>query len=234
MSSALLTVTLALALGQMPLGLPSSGALGQTSLGVPSSGAIGQTSMGTPSSGGPENDPLYPFDAYEPWVHGHFQEIPAYGGYHSFRPYNYKHVLSQSQVAAGWGMSPTMPYSHEYFRRFREQAAVGAPRGNANAAYAAEMARLRAQQDYQRSVVESAPRETWGVASPAGGSAPRQIDPVTYAPPRSSRLGELQAQIREQAQQLQALEGALQEEQARMAPQYPVQNSDYRSPARGR
>lgn len=217
MSNALMTVTLALALGQTPIGTPYAG-------------AVSQTPVGTPSAGGPENDPLYPFDAYDPWVHGSFQEIPAYGGYHSFRPYNYKHVLSQSQVAGGWGMSPTMPYSHEYFRRFREQAATGQPRWNANAAYAAEMARLRAQHDYQQTVAQSAPRETWSPMSPAAGSTMRNIDPALYAPPRPSRIDELQAQIREQALQLQALENSLQEEQARTAPQYPVQNSGYRAP----
>lgn len=75
------------------------------------------------SGGGasPGGDRLYNYDAYEPWVHGYWQEIPAYGGFCFYRPYNYKHVLSQSQVAGGWGMSPTMPYSHEYFRRGREQ-----------------------------------------------------------------------------------------------------------------
>lgn len=62
-------------------------------------------------------DPLYLFD-YEPnWVHGYIQEIPAYGGYHFFRPYNYKHVMPQSQVSAAWGNSPNMPYSHQYFDR---------------------------------------------------------------------------------------------------------------------
>lgn len=55
----------------------------------------------------------YPFDAPEPWLHGYFQETPAYGGYHVFRPYNYKHVFVQSQIAAGWGAPSTMPYSHQ-------------------------------------------------------------------------------------------------------------------------
>jgi len=64
----------------------------------------------------------YPFDSREAWVHGYWQEIPSYGGHHAFKPYNYKHVLSQSQVSGGWGMSPTMPYSHEYFRRARERS----------------------------------------------------------------------------------------------------------------
>lgn len=64
----------------------------------------------------------YPnYDAYEPWVHGHWQELPAFGGHAYFRPYNYRHVYSQSEVAASWGTSAVMPYSHEYFRRPREQ-----------------------------------------------------------------------------------------------------------------
>lgn len=54
----------------------------------------------------------YPYDAPAPWLHGYFQETPAYGGFHVFRPYNYKHVFVQSQIAAEWGASPTAPYSH--------------------------------------------------------------------------------------------------------------------------
>lgn len=60
-------------------------------------------------------DPFYPYD-YEPnWTHGYYQEIPAYGGYHFFRPYNYKNVMPQSQVSAAWGNAANMPYSHQYF-----------------------------------------------------------------------------------------------------------------------
>jgi hypothetical protein len=76
------------------------------------------------SGQGQPAETLYPFDAPQPWVHGYFQEIPAYGGFRAYRPYNYKHLLAQSQVAGGWGMSPTMPYSHEYFRRGRERALI--------------------------------------------------------------------------------------------------------------
>lgn len=67
---------------------------------------------------------LYSFDAPEPWLHGHFQEIPAYGGWAHFRPYNYRHVLSQSQAAGGWGMSPQMPYSHQFWHRYHERATM--------------------------------------------------------------------------------------------------------------
>lgn len=55
----------------------------------------------------------YAYDAAAPWLHGYFQETPAYGGFHAFRPYNYKHVFVQSQLAAEWGASPTAPYSHQ-------------------------------------------------------------------------------------------------------------------------
>jgi hypothetical protein len=72
----------------------------------------------------PLGDPLFPYDSQEPWMHGYFQEIPAYGGYLSFRPYNYRHVLSQSQAAGGWGMRPTMPYSHHFWHRYHEQATM--------------------------------------------------------------------------------------------------------------
>lgn len=66
----------------------------------------------------------YPFDTQQNWVHGYFQEIPAYGGHVLYRPYNYKDVLSQSQTAAGWGMSPTMPYSQQFWHRYHDQATM--------------------------------------------------------------------------------------------------------------
>lgn len=66
----------------------------------------------------------YPFDSQQNWVHGYFQEIPAYGGHVFFRPYNYKDVLSQSQTAAGWGMSPTNAYSQQFWHRYHDQATM--------------------------------------------------------------------------------------------------------------
>lgn len=66
----------------------------------------------------------YPFDSQQSWVHGYFQEIPAYGGHHVFRPYNYKDVLSQSQTAAGWGERPGMPYSQQFWHKYHDQATM--------------------------------------------------------------------------------------------------------------
>ena len=65
-----------------------------------------------------------PFDSQRNWVHGYFQELPAYGGHPVFRPYNYKHVLSQSQAAAGWGERPTMPYSQQFWHKYHDQATM--------------------------------------------------------------------------------------------------------------
>lgn len=66
----------------------------------------------------------YPFDTQQQWVHGYFQELPAYGGHPVFRPYNYKHVLSQSQTAAGWGERPGMPYSQQFWHKYHDQATM--------------------------------------------------------------------------------------------------------------
>jgi hypothetical protein len=71
-------------------------------------------------------EPRYYFDCPAPWLHGYVQEIPAHAGFYSFRPYNYKHVFMQSQTVGGWGLSPTAPYSQEYWHRERP--------GHANAA----------------------------------------------------------------------------------------------------
>lgn len=61
----------------------------------------------------------YPFDQQDTWIHGHFQRYPAYGGFSSFRPYNYSHVIAQSQLAAAWGAPHGMPYSQQFWNRYR-------------------------------------------------------------------------------------------------------------------
>lgn len=110
MSSSLLAIALSAALSQVPYGPPGQVASGPSAPG-PENASSG-TGLGAFGAG----EPYFPFDAYEPWVHGHFQRIPAYGGYHYYRPYNYRHVMPQSQVSAGWGMPATMPYSQGFFR----------------------------------------------------------------------------------------------------------------------
>jgi hypothetical protein len=62
---------------------------------------------------------LYPFDQQDTWLHGHFQRVPAYGGFASFRPYNYRHVFAQTQLAQQWGHAHGMPYSQQFWNRYR-------------------------------------------------------------------------------------------------------------------
>lgn len=62
---------------------------------------------------------LYPFDQQDTWLHGHFQRVPAYGGFASFRPYNYRHVFAQTQLAQSWGHTHGMPYSQQFWNRYR-------------------------------------------------------------------------------------------------------------------
>ncbi|MEZ6059985.1 MAG: hypothetical protein R3C19_06460 [Planctomycetaceae bacterium] len=64
---------------------------------------------------------LFPFDRQDPWLHGQYQRVPAYGGFNSFRPYNYRHVLSQTQIATSvWGASHGTPYSQQFWNRYRQ------------------------------------------------------------------------------------------------------------------
>ena len=63
---------------------------------------------------------LYPFDQQDPWLHGQYQRVPAYGGYSSFRPYNYRHIAPQSQIAANFGARGGMAYSQQFWNRYRE------------------------------------------------------------------------------------------------------------------
>ena len=62
---------------------------------------------------------LYPYDQQDPWLHGYYQRYPAYGGFGSFRPYNYRHVFSQTQIASGWGSAHGMPYSQQFWNKYR-------------------------------------------------------------------------------------------------------------------
>ena len=61
---------------------------------------------------------LYAYDDLDVWKHGWMQVMPYYGGQHSFRPYNYKQVFSQSAQAAAWGMPRSMPYSQQFYHRY--------------------------------------------------------------------------------------------------------------------
>lgn len=62
---------------------------------------------------------LYPYDQQDRWLHGYFQRVPAYGGFSSFRPYNYRHVFAQTQLAQSWGHTHGMPYSQQFWNRYR-------------------------------------------------------------------------------------------------------------------
>lgn len=74
---------------------------------------------------GAYGEPLAPFDTQDPWRHAYFQEITPYRGHSVFLPYNYKHVLSQTQAAAGWGMNPNLAYSQQFWHRYEAQTNLG-------------------------------------------------------------------------------------------------------------
>ena len=80
-----------------------------------------------PDSVGSSNEQLYPYDDQEKWKHGYLKEMPYYHGYHSFRPYNYHHVYSQSQTAGGWGMNPNSPQSQQFWHKYEQMASPGSP-----------------------------------------------------------------------------------------------------------
>lgn len=190
MTGAIWTVALAAALGQAPYPAP-----------VPE---VGGPAPVTATGGQYGHEQLYPYDAYDNWVHGHFQEIPAYGGFHFFRPYNYKHLLSQSQVAGGWGMSPTMPYSQEYFRKFAPATSpLDVPEGS--------MPIRRQVPAWQPDAPRGLGTDYPSALRPAPLSP---VDPASYLPGRNPRAERLQEQIRRQQIELQALEAQLATEAA--------------------
>ena len=68
------------------------------------------------------NEQLFSYDDQERWKHGYIKIMPYYHGFHSFRPYNYHHVFGQSTTAQGFGMSPVMPYSQQFWHRYERMA----------------------------------------------------------------------------------------------------------------
>lgn len=169
MSSSLLAVTVVLALGQNPYGCQTcntggyvGGAPIMSSYGAPYGGAmyggangggLHSTGMGLNAYSGSNGDTLLPFDTQEAWMHGYFQEIGAYGGYHYFRPYNYKHVFSQVDLSYRWGQPQGLPYSQQWWHRYHSRAALNPTAAmqmsQAQSAYEIEMARQRAWRDFQ-------------------------------------------------------------------------------------
>lgn len=130
MPSNLAAVLVAASLGQFPFFGGGGGAMLPGSEPGPGSspyggGAVYTAGDSTHAFG--TGEPTNPYDFEPNWAHGYYQEIPAYGGFHFFRPYNYKHVMPQSQVSAAWGNSPNMPYSHQYFDRVGGHPTVSIP-----------------------------------------------------------------------------------------------------------
>src|SRR4051794_16340304 len=87
------------------LALLLSAALGAAPNAVPPGAAPVEIVSQQPPSGGfivsgePVLEARYPFDAPSRALHGYAQDVPAFGGFNAFRPYNYKHILAQSQIA---------------------------------------------------------------------------------------------------------------------------------------
>jgi hypothetical protein len=113
MAQNVIALFLAATLGQFPGPVPAPGIGPGPGSSQYGGGAVQAAPNSTQAFG--TGDPTYPYD-YEPnWMHGYHQEIPAYGGHHLFRPYNFRHVLPQSQTAAAWGIPPQLPISHPNF-----------------------------------------------------------------------------------------------------------------------
>lgn len=176
MSSSLWTMTVILALGGGPYdcqtcnqggysgGMPVSGYAGgdSTTGGYGGTGGgLYSTGMGLNGYSGSNGDTLLPFDTQEAWMHGYFQEIGAYPGYTHFRPYNYKHVFSQVDLAYRWGQPQGMPYSQQWWHRYQVRASLTPPvqtqMSQTQSNYDVEMARLRAWRDFQAEQARSAP-----------------------------------------------------------------------------
>ncbi|MBX3443185.1 MAG: hypothetical protein KF774_12335 [Planctomyces sp.] len=132
--------------------------------------AYGPASMGA-------QEQLYPFDDQEPWKHGYRQVMPYYGGWHSFRPYNYHHVFGQTRTTQSFGLS--MPYSQQFWHRYQ-----AVPGGDVAPLYQPQVAPL-----YQPQPVWTPPASPI-VAAPASGviELPWTPSPAPAAAPNSVPL----------------------------------------------
>lgn len=105
------------------LGLLTGGVQAQDASYIPSATqdvGYGDSYNGAGSVG--SSEPLFRYSDQERWKHGWIKNMPYYEGYHAFRPYNYHHVFSQTQTAAGWGMPATMPYSQQFWHRYEKMS----------------------------------------------------------------------------------------------------------------
>lgn len=199
--------------------------------------------------GGGGGDQLYPFDSPEPWLHGWFQEIPAYGGYHTFRPHNYKHVISQMEVAGRWGISPVMPYSHQWYHPFRQRAGMHPDFGHQQAnselnqsgaltvqagsasvsAQPASLAFTQPQPEVQP--VGAFQRGYTGTPIPGISTPYYQVPaaPATSAPSQEylERLEQLQKQLEQQTFQMQVMQEQLRNQPPPLSSLQPWQLPNY-------
>ena len=194
------SIALTVALGSNPgapemvYSSPESVPMVQENCPMPAAPMAVQPAPYAEASGGIFGDELYPYDAQYPWLHGYFQEMPAYGGYKSFRPYNYKHVLSQTQAAGGWGLSPQMGYSQQFWHRYQYRASMehelSSNKALEKAEYLKEIARLKARLDFERAKSLSQQQSQTGIRQasselevPANDSLRKAFQPQTTQGP---------------------------------------------------
>ena len=202
MSSSLWAMTVIMALGDAPYGgcqtcdsggfrggSIASGYSGGMSSGGATGGGIYSTGMGLNEYSGSNGDTLLPLDTQESWMHGYIQEIGPYAGYHLYRPYNYKHVFAQANLAYRWGQPQGMPYSQQWWHRYHAHAALN-PWATAQMTHAAsnnavELARRQAWRDFQAeqqraSQTDAAPNAPFAAPGPVFNGQTRIIrDPAT-------------------------------------------------------
>jgi len=157
----------------------------------------------------------------QPDLNGYLQEISSYVG-PGFRTYSYQPVSDANETCEPIeGESCPAACAEEELRKHLTK--VGA------AAYAAELAKLRAQHDYHQlshtAPVNHTARPTQLNVPPAPAPlavdrsrpVPAPIAPANFQPP--SRIEQLKQQLEQQTLRLQALQGAVQKQQQVAQPQ---------------
>ncbi len=131
-----------------------------------------------------EGGQLYPYDQQDPWIHGQYQRVPAYGGFASFRPYNYRHVFSQTQIATNWGDSHGMPYSQQFWNKYRGSYLQGNLHSQAEPAFGSPVASSQGSMIYKTAYsVPAQPRPIHQTAGPLNTVPHDNGRPVHVFPP---------------------------------------------------
>jgi len=122
---------------------------------------------------------LHSFDEPSPWLHGQHRRVPSYGGFATFRPHNFRHVLPQSQLAERAGMPRGLGYSQQFFDRNKIYDANTNPPPQLNRVPVAPPSQPAPRQFEPRFYISAAPITLAPLSRPERSLQPTKAQPGT-------------------------------------------------------